>query len=97
MPTKASSKKAPTNVNWNIVLLVVGFLAALYVFGLKENMAVKGCHTKAEEIARARLDERVKLNPDNKTLLQAAKANLYAQEDYQPAYKACLINKGYDK
>ena len=76
-------------------LILFAVLAALYLFGIRDHYSIASCHNFAEEQARERLIARVKADPDNKTLIQAAQANLYANEDYQPVYRRCLLSKGY--
>ena len=79
---------------WFLYAVVVAILG-LYLLGVRQPYSTASCHNYAEGIARSRLVERVKANPDNKTYIAAAKANLYATEDYDPVFRKCMLGKGY--
>ena len=85
---------------WNDRIAIVAALlamAAIYAFALREPFSVSRCHISAERTARNLLQQRLLREPDNQTLQSAARSNLYANEDYLPTYKSCLMKRGYER
>ena len=81
--------------NKNFLLLFVTVLGGFYWFGLRPVMAVQQCHAAAQQNARAMIQQRLRMNPQNPQLQQAAQAGMIAEEDYASAYRNCMRNWGY--
>lgn len=100
-PAKKPSKSPATlivQLLWDDRKLIIGTLIALlaiYSIALREPFSVSRCHTASRNTARQMLKQRLQSDPDNATLQAAARNNLYANEDYAPAFKDCMINRGY--
>lgn len=100
MPVRKAKKDAVSPFaflkdKW-FVLAIVTAVASVYVFGLREQIAVSSCHSNAEHRARTKMVERARLAPENMQLKQAASSGLYANEDYMPLYKGCLLRAGFE-
>ena len=83
---------------WNerkLILLLLISIMAIYSFALRKPFSVSWCHAGAQETARNLMRQRSQANPSNTQLLEAARANLYANEDYAPFYRNCMLERGY--
>ncbi len=78
------------------LLVIIVTTAFLYVFGIREQLTIAQCHNLAETIGRERMKMRAQQNPENTQIVQVASAGLYANEDYAPAYRNCMLRKGYE-
>lgn len=76
-------------------LAVIAVFGGLYVFGIREPLTVMTCDRTSQVRAKEVMKIRAKQNPTNEQMVQAAKADLYANEDYQPVFKACMVKHGY--
>lgn len=78
-----------------LLVLAAISLIAIYSFALRKPYSVIHCNRTAQERARSLMLQRANQNPSNAQLSEAAKANLYANEDYNPLFKNCMIERGY--
>ena len=100
--SKPSALESPSlfliRVVWNerkLLLLLFISVVAIYSFGLRKPFSVSWCHAKAQDTARNLMHQRAQANPGNAQLAEAARASLYANEDYAPFYRNCMLERGY--
>lgn len=77
------------------LLTCVAVLAALYVLGIREQWTTVSCHAASQKEAKIVMQKRAVQNPENPQFRSAADAALYANEDYNPIFKKCMVSHGF--
>lgn len=78
------------------VLAMVALVLFLYVLGLKPVRAVKYCHATAQSSAKATMQTRAQLNPENQDYQRAIQAGMFVDQDYVTFYRNCIRARGYE-
>ncbi len=78
------------------ILIIIAVIAGLYLCEGRKLLVTSSCHIHAETLGRERMKMRAQQNPENTQIVQVANAGLYANEDYAPAYRNCMLRKGYE-
>lgn len=79
----------------SFILACIALISALYVFGIREQWTTVVCHSKSQQEAKLVMQKRAVQSPENTQLRSAADASLYANEDYNPIFKKCMVSHGF--